>query len=117
MEELCFYKIRNKKSELFSTGGQSPKWNKNGKVWKTIGHLKAHLGQDVFRRNSFYEEAEVVKYSVVETDCEDISFLFVKISNDKQKQLESQAIYIANLIKQEEIEELNRLKEKYPEYS
>lgn len=37
------YKIRNKTSGLFSTGGSSPGFTKVGKTWSTIGYLKSHL--------------------------------------------------------------------------
>jgi hypothetical protein len=37
------YRIRNSKHGLFSTGTTSPNWNKSGKTWSDIGHVKAHL--------------------------------------------------------------------------
>lgn len=39
------YKIRNKITGLFSSGGLSPTFNKMGKVWNGIGPLKNHLHQ------------------------------------------------------------------------
>jgi len=41
------YKIRDKKTGLFSTGGQNPKWTRNGKAWSSEGSLKSHLTQHV----------------------------------------------------------------------
>lgn len=38
-----YYKIRDKNTGLFSTGGVSPKWTKKGKVWTSEGHVKSHL--------------------------------------------------------------------------
>lgn len=40
---MIIYKIRHTDSGFYSTGGTTPKWNKNGKTWNNIGHLKSHL--------------------------------------------------------------------------
>lgn len=42
-EVIKIYKIRNKKTGLFSTGGINPNWNKNGKNWKTLAHVKSSV--------------------------------------------------------------------------
>jgi hypothetical protein len=47
-----FYKIRNKRTGLFSKGGDSANcggvfWSSNGKTWGTLGHLMSHLTQYV----------------------------------------------------------------------
>lgn len=34
------YKIRDRSTGLFSTGGVDPKWNKRGKAWTSVGALK-----------------------------------------------------------------------------
>lgn len=39
------FKIKDSKTGKFSTGGASPNWTKNGKVWGSISHLKSHLRQ------------------------------------------------------------------------
>ena len=36
------YKIRNS-SGMYSTGGDSPRFTRDGKTWSTLGRLKAHL--------------------------------------------------------------------------
>jgi len=36
------YKIRNAEG-LFSTGGTTPRWTKQGKTWTALNHLSAHL--------------------------------------------------------------------------
>lgn len=41
--KMKVYKIRDKNTGLFSTGGVSPKWTKTGKTWSCEGHLKSHL--------------------------------------------------------------------------
>jgi len=42
-DKLRFYKIRDSKTGLYSSGGMRPQFNKKGKVWTNIGHVKAHL--------------------------------------------------------------------------
>ena len=42
---MNLYKLRNKETGLFSTGGLSPIFNKKGKVWKQLNHIKSHLTQ------------------------------------------------------------------------
>ena len=39
------FKIRNNVTGLYSCGGTWPHFNKKGKAWTTIGHVKAHLSQ------------------------------------------------------------------------
>lgn len=39
------FKIRDRMTGLYSTGGSNPKWNAKGKTWKDIGPLRAHLTQ------------------------------------------------------------------------
>lgn len=38
-----YYKIRDKRTGLFSGAGSLSKFTKNGKVWKGMGPLKNHL--------------------------------------------------------------------------
>lgn len=61
-----FYKIQSKKTGLFSTGGQEPKWSKIGKVWPVKGHLSSHFtGLTSQGRRTYREaEAEVVECTV-----------------------------------------------------
>lgn len=63
------YKIINKETGLYSKGGKYVSWNKNGKVWTKLSHLKSHLGQlmnceGVFKRNNPYENAEIVEFEI-----------------------------------------------------
>lgn len=37
------YKIRDRNTGLFSTGGVTPSWTKRGKTWNSEGALKSHL--------------------------------------------------------------------------
>lgn len=40
---MKIFKIRNKATGLWSTGGSSPRWTKKGKIWSTYAHVKSHL--------------------------------------------------------------------------
>jgi hypothetical protein len=74
---MIAYKIRNKKTGLFSMGGmdalvRNSSWRKTGKVWKQIGHLKNHINQLYFPRNKkdqiyTLDDFEIVEYSLVES--------------------------------------------------
>lgn len=69
------YKIRDQNG-LYSTGGQSPEFNKNGKTWNNIGHVKNHLRQFFdrtnYRRNrsELYDNAEIIAIEISETEIE-----------------------------------------------
>lgn len=59
MKVKTSYSIRNKTTGLYSTGGVSPKFSHNGKVWSQIGHVKAHLLQ--INDFEFYKDSEIVE--------------------------------------------------------
>lgn len=40
---MKFYKLRDLSNGKYSTGGNDPKWDDDGKVWHSLGDLKAHL--------------------------------------------------------------------------
>lgn len=66
-----YYKIRDKSTGLFSTGGYHPRWLKTGKVWKRKGALSNHFNliQEYNPRRGSrdpYFDAEIVEYSVSE---------------------------------------------------
>lgn len=74
------YKIRRRSDGLFSTGGSTPYFNKNGKIWKQKGHLTSHInqlqhGSGVTSYNyshphqtHVYEDCEIVTYRIAETE-------------------------------------------------
>ncbi len=43
MDEITVYKIRDKDTGLYSTGGYQPKWNSRGKTWNNLGAAKNHI--------------------------------------------------------------------------
>lgn len=67
------FKIRNKDTGLFSTGGHTPKWSKSGKTWSGTGPLLSHLNlymSDGYGRprKTFPDSWEVVEYEVVQQE-------------------------------------------------
>ena len=86
MKEIFLFKIRDKNTGLYSTGGMSPRWTKRGKTWNQLNHLKTHLRQflqhprkyngsymDVDWKiliNNIPESWEVVKIKIVESETE-----------------------------------------------
>jgi hypothetical protein len=81
------YKIRNKETGLFSTGGISPNWTKLGKTWNSIGTFKSHLTLVGDRYNCIYNNK--LKGLSIDTDiyknCEvvEVEFKECKVSNIK----------------------------------
>ena len=67
------WKIRNKKTGLFSNGGKTPKFTKNGKIWTCKGHLRLHLHQfSEYELQKVYKDCEVVSYGMEEIDCKKV---------------------------------------------
>jgi hypothetical protein len=60
------FKIRNKQTGLFSTGGYSPGWTKKGKVWNSRGPaiLSLLCYSDINRIS--IENLEVVEFETIE---------------------------------------------------
>jgi hypothetical protein len=61
---MVVYKIRRKTDGLFSKGGSTPSFNKDGKVWKQRGHLTNHLNQ--IHNRSVYGDCEIIVYKLEE---------------------------------------------------
>lgn len=45
MDNIKIYKIKDKDTGLYSTGGMEPSWTKRGKTWNQINFVKIHLRQ------------------------------------------------------------------------
>ena len=65
--KMKVYKLRNKKTGLFSLGGLYPKYNKSGKIWKRMSDLKLHLSMfDSNRDKEYLDLVEIVEYEMQE---------------------------------------------------
>jgi hypothetical protein len=42
-QQITFYKIKDFTTGLYSGGGLTPVFNKRGKAWNNLGHVKSHL--------------------------------------------------------------------------
>ena len=60
------FKIRDRKTGLFSRGGCWPKWSKRGKVWSCVGHVTSSLLNYTAITRIPLEQLEVVEYEVIE---------------------------------------------------
>jgi len=75
-DRTTVYKIRDRATELFSTGGIEPSWTKTGKAWPSRGALKAHLTQYTNPGVYDYNTQTYVKRTVPET-WEVVEYVFV----------------------------------------
>lgn len=98
------YKIRRTTDGLFSMGGTYPRFNKNGKVWKTRAALSNHLslvndayyervrpthGGNMHMRCA-YDDCEIVCYELVETES-DVMTINEYIADKDRKKAERKA--------------------------
>lgn len=96
MPTETYFKIRNPRTGLFSKGGYGPKWDKKGKLWKNIGHVKNHLKQVTgdwqHRRSarSAYQGCEVVEI-VVNTEEANAYPVLNLIEENERKEAAKQA--------------------------
>ena len=58
------FKIRNKNTGQFSSGGAYPRWTKRGKIWYALHHLRAHMKSNAAYKREFYKDAEIVVYEI-----------------------------------------------------
>jgi hypothetical protein len=84
-----YYKIRHKKTGMYSKGGMDANsfgrggaWNKSGKVWDTIGKLRSHLTSHL--RVTDMSEWEVV---VIETKITDVKPVHEMITPERLMEL------------------------------
>jgi len=80
-DKMRVYKIRDKISGRYSSGGGVPSWSTTGKTWNKLAHIKAHLKcgvyewswNDVTKRGFYrktspvYDNAEIVCIGEFET--------------------------------------------------
>jgi hypothetical protein len=107
------YKIKSQKTGLFSTGGEIPKWSKNGKVWQRKGDLSSHFTQ-LFDKEIYVQyDAIVIEYEFAVVGISEIH-KWVEAAENRvlEREEESKARTVA-WHKDMELAELKRLQEKY----
>jgi hypothetical protein len=67
---MFIYKIRHKKTGLYSKGGYDPQWSNKGKTWNHIGHIKLHLREIMInpRIKKDLENWEIIEIALVQTE-------------------------------------------------
>jgi hypothetical protein len=111
---MNLYKIKNRKTGLYCTGGSHPQWTAKGKSWNTMGHVKAHL---TWIRQwpdlaNIYNDADIVELELVERKTMSVvSILTITVAERVKKEAEERArAYAAE--RQRDIAEMERLKAK-----
>ena len=65
---MTCYKIQDRETGLFSTGGAYPRFNKRGKLWSHKGAISSHLGGERARlpARGIPKEWDVLVYELLE---------------------------------------------------
>lgn len=89
------WKLRHKPTGLYAKirHSDNPKGNcsKDGKIWRTLPHLRAHIRNNIEYYEKFLDEYEIVCFSFIESGVETISSSVDFIKNrqeDKAKERE-----------------------------
>lgn len=116
---MKYYKIRNKRTGLYSTGGKFPDWTKKGKSWATLGHVAAHLNQHVGTnyQSWIYANCEVVTFVLVEESTEDITHHIAQATARVSRRAAEYAERDRIFRREMELDRLRELIEKYPEFT
>jgi hypothetical protein len=92
---MQIYKIRNKTTGLYSTGGSYPSFSKKGKAWNARGHVTSHLSLfNKSTKKTYYEDCEVVCFEVQEITVDNVDVLDWSATPKtiRAKQLEEQRL-------------------------
>ena len=128
---LTLYKIRNKDTGLYSTGGASPSWSKTGKTWSKVCHITAHLNHVEkrgfgSRYKTYLADAEIVLFEATPTWKKDLVVFVLQLQEQRRmkKQKKEEAYRLARikgeserlaLQEKRERKQLQKLQAKYPD--
>lgn len=88
---MKLYRIRNKETGLYSTGGERPRWSTVGKVWVGIGPLKNHiLNYQIAHRLTYgvyfhLDDIEVVEVEMSEVGTTALQEITQQLLKDKEE--------------------------------
>lgn len=68
MSELKIYRIRDRKTGQWSSGGSVPGFGKRGKTWDNLGHVSNHITNMARYAKDIYKDAEIVEYIITEAE-------------------------------------------------
>ena len=97
---MTVYKIRNRMTGHYSTGGTYPHWSTKGKMWMGAGPVSNHIG---LVKKGFYQFADVVAFELTEGNLVSVEEWEEALSDRKQKRKLQQTI-AAVRNKREELE-------------
>jgi hypothetical protein len=107
---MKIYKIKNSKG-FYSEGGINNIWSCNGKVWKTLGHVKLHLNAIMDDWNYIPDDWQVVECIITENESQSCKSLYEQQYKDrKSKEDKKSRIYKLKHIN-DELTRLEKLKE------
>lgn len=120
MSADALYKIRHRKTGLFSTGGAYPGWSKKGKSWSSLTYVKSHLalvgGQRcVANLGHPYADAYVVGFEVTLASTMPIQALLDEVKQAKVTKRLATEERVSERRKDRERAELQRLRRLYPD--
>lgn len=107
------YKIQNKETGLFSTGGTLPGWNKNGKTWASRGALSGHLAQfSSLGIRTFYGDAQIVMVETVVVDTMEVDQYMAGIVERRAAREAERQAWIDNSNRERDMAQLEALASK-----
>jgi len=119
MKKKLIYKIK-RSDGLFSTGGMTPHFDKDGKSWTTLGSLKNHLNlvMDTHKYSKladFYRNCELITIEMTPSIINTASLDTVLLEQEKLRAKKTARIKEASekAKREQELAELQRLQAKY----
>jgi hypothetical protein len=87
MSDLRIFRIRDRKTGLWSGGGSSPSFGKRGKTWDNIGHVGSHVTNAGRYAAEVYRDAEIVEYVITEKEAKTYDIMAMLERKERQKAL------------------------------
>jgi len=119
MSTETIYKIRDKMTGLFSTGGAFPRWTARGKSWSSLTYVKSHLGLvDNGRWGNKahpYINAEIVTFDVTISGTMNVQLLLDKVGRGQEAKLLAAKNRASQRRDDRERAELRRLRKRWPD--
>ncbi len=85
---MKIYKIQHAKTGLYSRGGTSVSsngqglgWNKSGKIWDSLGKLRAHITThlpDTHRSGTNMSDWRIITYELITTEAQTVDQIITK---------------------------------------
>lgn len=116
---MPFFKIRQKDTtEWFSSGGGSPRWTKQGKVWTSLARVRQHLAEHDSVEGWLgcdYTDGEIVEFEVVVKSVIDMATTRKQIADLLAGRKAARAEAARKETERAEKAQLSKLKKKYPD--